>query len=55
MKKIVQFSLIFHLFNCACPMIEYKTVQNLFMQLKIPDNPMKHWYDGSRWEMVDYM
>ncbi len=25
------------------------------MQLKIPDNPMKHWCDGSRWEMVDYM
>jgi hypothetical protein len=36
-------------------MIEYKTMQNLFMQPKIPDNPMKHWYDGSRWEMVDYM
>jgi hypothetical protein len=25
------------------------------MQLKIPENPMKHLYDGSRWEMVDYM
>ncbi len=27
-------------------------MQNLFMQLKIP---MKHWYDGSKWEMVNYM
>jgi hypothetical protein len=31
-------------------MIEY-TTQNLFVQLIILNNPMKHWFDGASWEM----
>ncbi len=41
-KKIMQFALIFHLFNHSHPMIEYITMQTLFVELNVPNNPMKH-------------
>jgi hypothetical protein len=28
---------------------------NIIMQLNVPNNPMKHWSNGSRWEMANYM
>ncbi len=54
-KKIVQFALIFHLLSDDHPMIKYITMQMLFVQLNVLDNPIKHQFDGSRWEIVDYM
>jgi len=30
-------------------------MQKLFVQLNVPNNPMKHWYDGASCEIIDYM
>jgi hypothetical protein len=30
-------------------------MQKLFVQLNFPNNPMKHWYRGASWEIIDYM
>jgi hypothetical protein len=30
-------------------------MQKLFVQLNVPNSPMKHWYGGASWEMIDYM
>ncbi len=54
-EKIMQFALIFHLFSHGCPMINYTTMHKLFVQLNVLENPMKHWFDGVGWEMVDSM
>jgi hypothetical protein len=54
-KKIMQFVLIFHLLNHGHPMIEYTIMQTLSMKLNVPNNPMKLWSNGSRWEMTNYM
>ncbi len=40
-KNLSKLPLIFHLFNHGHPMIEYIT-QNLFVQLNVFNNPMKH-------------
>ncbi len=54
-KKIIQFTLIFHLLNHGHPMTWYMTMKKLFVQLNGFDNPMKHWSNGVGWEMVDNM
>ncbi len=54
-KKIVQYALIFQLFNHNHPMIEYTTMETLFVQLNIPNNPIKHWSNGYGWEMANCM
>jgi hypothetical protein len=48
-KNLSKLPLIFHLFNHGHPMIEY-TTQNFFVQLNFFNNPMKHWFDGARFE-----
>jgi hypothetical protein len=40
-KKLVQFVLIFHLFNHGYPMTKYATMQKLFVQLNVPIGLMK--------------
>ncbi len=37
------------------PKTKHTTMQKLFVQLNVLINPMKHWYDGVGWEMVDCM
>ncbi len=51
----MQFALIFHLLSHGCPMTKHTTMQTLFMQLNVLDNPIKLWFNGCRWEMVDCM
>jgi hypothetical protein len=36
-------------------MTEYTAMQTLFMELNVPNNPMKHWFHGSGWEMTNCM
>jgi len=38
----MQFALIFHLLSHGHPMTEYTKMQTLFVQLNVPNNPMKH-------------
>lgn len=54
-KKLVQFTLLFHLLSHDRPMIDYKESQKLFAQLKVPNTPKKHWGDNLGWEMVESM
>jgi len=51
----VQFALIFYLLTHNRPMIKYITMQMLFVQLNVVDNPIKHKFYGFGWEMADYM
>jgi hypothetical protein len=41
-KKIVQFLK----FLICLVMTNYTTMQKLFANLNVPNNPMKHWFDG---------
>jgi hypothetical protein len=36
-------------------MTEHTSMQTLFVQLNVHDNPIKHWFNGFRWEMANYM
>ncbi len=51
----MQFALFFYLLTHDCPMIKYITMQMLFVELNVLDNPIKHQFDGSGWKMADYM
>jgi hypothetical protein len=51
----MQFVLIFHLLSHGHPMTKYIVIQTLFVELHVPNNPMKHWSNGSGWEMTNYM
>ncbi len=51
----MQFALNFRLLNHGHPMKKFTTIQNLFVHLNVPNNPMKHWFDGLGWEMANCM
>jgi hypothetical protein len=36
-------------------MIDYTTMQKLFVQLNVFNNPMKYWFDGLGWEITNCM
>jgi len=53
-KKLVQFAFMFHLFIHGPPLIEYTTMQMLFMQLSVFNNPIQNiGLMGASWETED--
>ncbi len=36
-------------------MIKYTIMHKLFVLFNVPNNPMKHWFDGVGWEMANFM
>jgi hypothetical protein len=46
-RKINQFATIFHLLQNGCPMLEYKSLKQLFTFSKMPNLSKKHYGDNS--------
>jgi hypothetical protein len=42
-------SIILHIMMHGRPMLEYKPMKELFMLLKVKNNPFKHWLDTNGW------
>jgi hypothetical protein len=53
--KYIQFVAIFHLLKNGRPMIDFKSLKELFEFLKFVDAPKKHWIDSSEWGMARAM
>jgi hypothetical protein len=51
-KKLCNLLLFSIYLNHGHPMIDYITMQKLFVQLNVPNNLMKHWSNGAGWEMT---
>jgi hypothetical protein len=47
-----QFAFGFHILNQSWPMIKHETLMDLFIFLKLNNNPIKHWNDYFGWEMA---
>ncbi len=36
-------------------MLEYESLKELFLLLKVKNTPLKHWLDSSGWQIVEAM
>ena len=54
-RKINQFTIVFHLLQNGRPMLEYKSLKQLFTFLKMPNLNKKHQDDNSSWLIVEYL
>ncbi len=45
-QKTISFKYLFHIFMHDCPMLEYETMYELFVNLKVPINPTMNWFDS---------
>ena len=54
-RKEVQFRLLFHVFSLGRPMTDFAASKVLFQQLNVPNFPLKHWNEASRWNMASSM
>jgi hypothetical protein len=52
-RKLVQFRIVFWLLAHGRPMNDYEAVQELMVQLEVPECPQRHWSVGAGWEMAD--
>lgn len=52
LKKLTHFTTLFHFLSRGKPMIEYKPVKDLFVQLKPPNILKKYWSNNFGWEMA---
>jgi hypothetical protein len=54
-RKLNQFAIVFHLLQNGRPMLEYESLKELFMFLKMPNLSKKHWGDNSGWLIAEYL
>jgi hypothetical protein len=48
-EKFIQFVTILHIFLHGKPMLEYESLRELFLLLKVKNTPLKHRLDNSHW------
>jgi hypothetical protein len=54
-RKYVQFVAIWHLWQQGYPMTKFESFKVLFQFLKLENYLQKHWFDTTRWTMVEAM
>jgi hypothetical protein len=54
-RKLNQFAIVFHLLQNGRPMLEYESLKELFMFLKMPNFSKKHWGDNYGWLIAEYL
>ncbi len=53
--KIVQFKSLFHILSHDHPVLEYETIYDLFVSLKVPNNLSMHWFNSTGYTLVKFM
>jgi hypothetical protein len=53
--KIVQMKTLFHVLAHGHSMLEYETLHELFVSLRVPSNPTMHWFDFASWILIEFM
>ncbi len=53
--KMVQMKPLFHILAHGCPMLEYESLYELFVNLQVPNNPTMHQSNGIGWIFVEFM
>jgi hypothetical protein len=53
--SFLHFVTIFHLLQQGCSLTNYKSMWQLFIFFKVPNNPWYHWSDSNAWIMVECM
>ncbi len=54
-QKLLQFVTIFHLLQQGRPTLDYERMRQLFIFVKMPNNPQHHWNHSSVWTMAKCM
>jgi hypothetical protein len=54
-QKLLQFVTIFHLLQQGRPPLDYERMRQLFIFVKMQNNPQHHWSDSSVWTMAKCM
>jgi hypothetical protein len=54
-RKRVQFATLFAILSAGRPMQEYKSREELYQFLNVPECPSMHWCHGSGWLMAEHM
>ncbi len=54
-KKFVQFVTVLHIFLHGRPMLEYESLRESFLLLKVKNTPLKHWSNSSGQQIAKAM
>jgi hypothetical protein len=46
---------LFHVLANGHSMLEYETLHELFVSLRVPSNPTMHWFDFASWILIEFM